>query len=92
MSGITFDGESYQAKVTFTIRPEFDMTPTDTSASIFTAGLLGEQYVSLLPGGDEKSLKQGDTLRLTQSAVVLEEVIGQFLYSQRDAEPKKSGF
>lgn len=92
VSAITFDGESYQAKVTFRIKPEFDMIPTDTSASIFTAGLLGEQYVSLLPGGDEKSLEQGDILRLTQSAVVLEEVIGQFLYSQRDAHDKKSGF
>ena len=92
VSGIDFDGRSFQAKVTFRIKPKFDMIPADTSASIFTAGLLGEQYVSLLPGGEERSLKQGDTLRLTQSAVVLEEIIGQFLYSQRDGDEKKSGF
>ena len=91
VSAIGFDPKSYQARVTFSIRPEFDTIPADSSASIFTAGLLGEQYVSLLPGGDERNLKAGDTLRLTQSAVVLEEVIGQFLYSQRD-DGKKSGF
>jgi phospholipid/cholesterol/gamma-HCH transport system substrate-binding protein len=88
VTAISFDSKAYQARVTLTIRTQYDMIPQDTSASIFTAGLLGEQYVSLLPGGDEKVLKEGSTLQLTQSAVVLEEVIGQFLYSQRD-EGKK---
>jgi len=93
VSAITYDPEAYQARVTLTIRPDFDMIPADTSASIFTAGLLGEQYVSLLPGGDERVLKDGSTLRLTQSAVVLEEVIGQFLYSQGgDGEKKDDKF
>jgi len=82
VSGIDFNQERYQAQVTITVRPEFSRIPTDTSASIYTAGLLGEQYIALLPGGAEKFLGDGAEIRLTQSAVVLEELIGQFLYSQ----------
>ncbi len=82
VSDIGFDGNRFQARVTLSIRPEFDRIPSDTSASIYTAGLLGEQYVALLPGGAEKNLAEGAEIRLTQSAVVLEELIGQFLYSQ----------
>lgn len=84
VSDITFDQQSFQAVVSITIRPEFAMIPRDSSASIFTAGLLGEQYVALLAGGDERYLADGAEIRLTQSAVVLEELIGQFLYSQGD--------
>lgn len=84
VSGIEYDQKRYQARVTFTIRPRFAMIPLDSSASIFTAGLLGEQYVALLAGGDERYLSAGSEIRLTQSAVVLEELIGQFLYSQGD--------
>jgi phospholipid/cholesterol/gamma-HCH transport system substrate-binding protein len=54
----------------------------DTSASIYTAGLLGEQYVGLEAGGDEAFLTDGGEIMLTQSAIVLEQVIGQFLYSK----------
>ena len=82
VSGIDFDEATYRAEVTFTIHPQFARIPSDTSASIFTAGLLGEQYVALLAGGSEKYLDDGSEIRLTQSAVVLEELIGQFLYSQ----------
>lgn len=94
VSDIDFDQERYQALVTITIRPEFARIPLDSSASIFTAGLLGEQYVALLAGGDERNLTEGSEIQLTQSAVVLEELIGQFLYSQGDkAEgPGKSTF
>jgi len=56
--------------------------PTDTSATILTAGLLGEQYVGLEPGADEVYMKDGETIRLTQSALVLEKLIGQFLFNQ----------
>ncbi|MFT5449324.1 MAG: phospholipid/cholesterol/gamma-HCH transport system substrate-binding protein [Gammaproteobacteria bacterium] len=84
VSDISFDQRSFQAVVSITIRPEFAMIPRDSSASIFTAGLLGEQYVALLAGGDERFLADGVQIRLTQSAVVLEELIGQFLYSQGD--------
>lgn len=95
VSEIEFDESTYRARVTLTIRPQFARIPSDTSASIFTAGLLGEQYVSLLAGGSEKYLDQGSEIRLTQSAVVLEELIGQFLYSQGqgdDGGKSKSAF
>ena len=56
--------------------------PKDTSAKILTSGLLGEQYIGLSAGGDSVNLKTGDTLKITQSAVVLENLISQFLYSK----------
>ena len=56
--------------------------PKDSSAKILTSGLLGEQYIGLSPGGDSVNLKNGETLKLTQSAVVLENLIGQFLYNK----------
>lgn len=92
VTDIGFDQERYQAAVTITIRPEFARIPSDTSASIYTAGLLGEQYVALLPGGAERFLEDGSEIRLTQSAVVLEELIGQFLYSQRGEGEGKGTF
>jgi phospholipid/cholesterol/gamma-HCH transport system substrate-binding protein len=63
-----------------------DNIPEDATASIFTAGLLGEQYIGLEAGGAEEYLKQGSEIQLTQSAVVLEQIIGQFLVSQADKE------
>lgn len=86
VSAIELEDKNYQARVTITIRPEFSRIPTDTSASIFTAGLLGEQYVSLLPGGEEGFLKDGSEIEITQSAIVLEEVIGQFIFSQTGSQ------
>ena len=64
------------------IEPQYNKIPKDSSAAIFTAGLLGEQYIGIEAGGDEAALKDGDEIQLTQSALVLEQVIGQFLYSQ----------
>lgn len=84
VSDINFDNNTFEAVVTMSIGSNYNALPTDTSASIFTAGLLGEQYVSLEPGGDDKSLQPGSEIRLTQSAIVLEQVIGQFLYSQAE--------
>ncbi len=84
ISNIGFDNTTYEAVVSMNISSDYNTLPTDTSASIFTAGLLGEQYVALEPGGDEKYLQQGGEVRLTQSAIVLEQVIGQFLYSQAE--------
>jgi len=86
ISDIGFDNTTYEAVVSMNISADFNTLPTDTSASIFTAGLLGEQYVALEPGGDEKYLQQGGEVRLTQSAIVLEQVIGQFLYSQAEGD------
>ncbi len=79
---ISFDNETYEAVARMTIEPQYNRLPKDTSASIFTAGLLGEQYVGLEPGGEEAFLEAGDEIRMTQSAVVLEQIIGQFLYSK----------
>ena len=65
--------------------------PVDTSASILTSGILGEQYVSLDAGGDEKYLKAGDQIKLVQGAVVLEKLIGQFLYNKAQDTPSAKG-
>jgi len=88
ISNIDFDNTTYEAVISMNIEGGYNTLPTDTSASIFTAGLLGEQYVALEPGGDEKYLQQGGEVRLTQSAIVLEQVIGQFLYSQAEGGDK----
>ncbi len=82
VTSIGFDQEDYEAVVTMTIDPEYNRLPTDTSASIFTSGLLGEQYIGFEPGGEEAFLQEGDTIFLTQSAIVLEQVIGQFMFSK----------
>ena len=79
---ITLDPESFEAQVEMTIRAEFDNIPSDSSASILTSGLLGEKYVGLEPGGALESLQPGDELMLTQSALVLEKIIGQFMFNQ----------
>ncbi|HTQ76788.1 MAG TPA: outer membrane lipid asymmetry maintenance protein MlaD [Burkholderiales bacterium] len=81
VSNIRFDNESYEALVTFNIDAKYQF-PRDTSAKILTSGLLGEQYVGLEAGGDSVMLKNGDQLRLTQSAVVLENLISQFLFNK----------
>jgi phospholipid/cholesterol/gamma-HCH transport system substrate-binding protein len=84
VSDISFDSNVYEALVTVKIEERYNNIPEDTSASIFTAGLLGEQYLGLEPGGSQTFLKQGDEFKLTQSAVVLEKLIGQFLVSKAD--------
>ena len=66
------------------IKPAYDKVPTDTSASILTSGLLGEQYVGLEPGAEESYLKDQGQITLTQSALVMEQIIGQFLFSQAE--------
>jgi phospholipid/cholesterol/gamma-HCH transport system substrate-binding protein len=81
VDSIGFDSNSYQAVVTIDIDKQYPF-PKDTSAKILTSGLLGEQYIGLEPGGDSEMLKAGDTISMTQSAIVLENLIGQFLYSK----------
>ncbi|MDH5256649.1 MAG: outer membrane lipid asymmetry maintenance protein MlaD [Gammaproteobacteria bacterium] len=78
---ISLDTSTYEAKVSFVLGGKYKL-PIDTSASIFTSGLLGEQYISLEPGGDDAFLKAGDQIKLSQSAMVLEQVLGQFLFSK----------
>ena len=85
VKAIEFDGESFQAKVTLALHSRHQF-PQDSSLSILTSGLLGEQYVGITPGADEKNLAAGDRIGSTQSAVVLENLISQFLYN-RAADP-----
>ena len=87
--GITLDQKKFQSVVTMKIESQYDQLPEDTSASIFTAGLLGEQYVNLEPGGMEDVLVDNSIIDITQPAIVLEEIIGQFLFKDTDAETKK---
>ena len=88
VTGIRFDTKKYDAEVTLTMDTKFKF-PTDTTASVLTSGILGENYVGLEAGGDEQDLKQGDEIKLTQSAVVLEKIISQFLYSKAQEPPAK---
>ncbi len=81
VKSIGFDTNTYQALVTIDIDGQYPF-PKDSSAKILTSGLLGEQYIGLDPGGDTEMLKSGDTISMTQSAIVLENLIGQFLYSK----------
>ncbi len=78
---IKFDGKSYEAVVSIKIDERYSF-PTDTFANIYTAGLLGEQYIGLEAGGAEEMLKNGDKIAQTQDAVVLEKMISQFLYNK----------
>jgi phospholipid/cholesterol/gamma-HCH transport system substrate-binding protein len=78
---ITFDDKSFQARVTLTMESRY-VFPKDSSLKILTSGMLGEQYLGIEPGADEKTLVADDTISSTQSAVVLESLISQFLYSK----------
>lgn len=79
---IGYDDKAYQAVVHFAVDPQYTRIPVDSSAAIYTSGLLGEQYIGLEAGADDRFLKAGDEILLTQSAIVLEQVIGQFLYNK----------
>ena len=81
VDGVEFDNKDYQARVHMTVVGAYKF-PTDTSASILTSGVLGENYVGLEAGADETFLKSGDQIKITQSAVVLEQLIGRFLYDK----------
>jgi phospholipid/cholesterol/gamma-HCH transport system substrate-binding protein len=87
VSAISFDPKTYESVVQLNIDSKYNSLPDDTTASVFTAGLLGEQYVNLEPGGSEDYLKQGGKIDITQSAIILEKAIGQFLF--KSAEEKK---
>jgi phospholipid/cholesterol/gamma-HCH transport system substrate-binding protein len=85
VEAIVFDDKSYQASVNLAMDKRYAF-PKDSSLKILTSGLLGEQYVGIEAGGDEKNLAAGDVIRQTQSALVLESLISQFLFSKA-AEP-----
>ncbi|MEW6611358.1 MAG: outer membrane lipid asymmetry maintenance protein MlaD [Pseudomonadota bacterium] len=90
VQSISIDPQSYLAVVRMEIEPGIKL-PTDTGASIYTAGLLGEQYVTLEPGGSPDYLKPNGRISLTQSAISLEQIIGQFLYSKAAETPASPG-
>ena len=79
VKNISFDDTTFEAVVTMRIYDRHNALPKDTSASIYTAGLLGEKYVGLEPGGEEKNLMKGDEIKLTQDSLVLEKLIGQLV-------------
>jgi len=81
VESITFDDKSFQARVALSLDNRYQF-PKDSSLKILTSGLLGEQYIGIEAGSDEKNLAAGDTVSATQSAVVLENLIGQFLYNK----------
>jgi phospholipid/cholesterol/gamma-HCH transport system substrate-binding protein len=85
---IRLDKDTFRAVAKLAMDNRFEF-PKDTSASILTSGLLGEVYIGLDAGGDDKKLKEGDKITLTQSAVVLERLIGQFLFSKAADGPDK---
>lgn len=76
---IRYDPASYRALVVMNLDGRYDKLPVDTGASILTSGLLGEQYIELEPGGAEQYLKEGDRIQVTQSAMVIEKLIGRVL-------------
>jgi phospholipid/cholesterol/gamma-HCH transport system substrate-binding protein len=86
---ISYDQENYEAVVTMSIDPAYSQIPDDSIAKIYTSGLLGEQFIGLDPGGSLENLKGGSELMMTQSALVLEEIIGQFLFSKAEENAVK---
>jgi phospholipid/cholesterol/gamma-HCH transport system substrate-binding protein len=82
VSSIDYDNSRFEAVVTMELEDKYNQFPTDTSASIYTAGLLGEQYVGLEPGGSEEVLGDGSQIELTQSALIIEKLVGKFLFNK----------
>ena len=89
VADIQFDPATFEAVVSLSVDKRYSF-PKDTFANIYTAGLLGEQYIGLEAGGDETALKNGDKITQTQDAVILEKMISQFLYSKASEEPKET--
>ncbi len=81
VESIGFNDKTFQAQVTMRIESQYQF-PKDSSAKILTSGLLGEQYIGLEPGGDTNNFAEGDRIKITQSAIVLENLISQFLFSK----------
>lgn len=93
VSGISFDTRDYKAVVVMKLDQKFNQIPTDSDAAIYTQGLLGGKFIGLTPGGAETFLKNHDQIAFTQSAFVLENLIGQFLanFSKNSGQSKTDG-
>ena len=90
VAGIGFDDQRYQARVSLDLDSRYHF-PKDSSLKILTSGLLGDQYIGIEPGADENNLAEGDMVTATQSAVVLENLIGQFLYGKAEEGASSNG-
>ena len=90
VQSIGFDDKTYQARVTLEMDKRY-VFPKDSSLKILTSGLLGDQYIGIEPGADEHNLAEGDMVTATQSAVVLENLIGQFLYGKAEESGSPAG-
>ena len=88
VESITLDPVSFEAVVTMNVASRFDEIPSDTSASILTSGVLGDRYIGLEPGGAPDMLADGDELFITQSALVLEQIIGKYLFNTENDKEK----
>ncbi|MBF0217957.1 MAG: outer membrane lipid asymmetry maintenance protein MlaD [Gammaproteobacteria bacterium] len=86
VTAIDYDPQDFSALVTMEIEGRYDQLPSDSSASVLTAGLLGEKYIGIQPGGADENLVQGSKITLTQSAIVLEQLISQFIFSKGSAQ------
>jgi phospholipid/cholesterol/gamma-HCH transport system substrate-binding protein len=86
VDSIGLDLETFEAKVVLRIADQFSELPEDSSASILTSGILGDQYVGLEPGGSPDPLRDGDRIMLTNSAVVLEQLISRYLFNTENEE------
>ena len=84
IDSVELDLQTFEARAVLRIDSRFNELPADTSAAIYTSGLLGERYIGLTPGGDVEVLQPGDEIFLTQSAVVLEQLIGKYLFGAAD--------
>lgn len=90
VNSIVIDPQTFEARVSIDISATYDTIPEDSDAKILTAGLLGEQYIGLMPGGSDETLKQGSRIKFTQSALVLENIIGQFLTNMASQKPESA--
>lgn len=86
VEGIAYDMKLFKAVVTLRIDRRYDRIPSESDASIFTAGLLGGQYIGITPGGNEEYFKDGDQVAFVQDAIVLEQLISKYLFSQAEKE------
>ena len=86
VDAIALDSETFEARVVMRIADQYSKLPEDSSASILTAGILGDQYVGLEPGGSPEPLRDGDRIMLTNSAVVLEQLISRYLFNTENDE------
>jgi phospholipid/cholesterol/gamma-HCH transport system substrate-binding protein len=91
VAAIDFDSQQFKAVVELAITARYNTLPEDTVASVRTAGLIGEQFIGLDPGGAPDALQDGDEIEITQSALVIEQLIGQFLYGQASKGSEESG-